>query len=229
MRIKARPLVMSVPAVSIDSPQQPPSDLAAPTTSGAVVAARPGSIILTRHGEPALSRKCLISGAQYGDWWAKYEVGGLLSGQTPPTELLKAVEGAGVIYASSRRRAQETAAAASGGRDVVVDALFIEAPLPPPKFPNWFKLSPRWWGVVSRFWWHVFDHHDGQETRRQAEARAEQAAQVLMARAASGEDVMVFAHGYFNHMVGARLKASGWKLVHNQGFKYWSQRRFEKR
>jgi hypothetical protein len=25
------------------------------------------------------------------------------------------------------------------------------------------------------------------------------------------------------------LLADGWKLVHNQGFKYWSQRRYEKR
>ena len=83
--------------------------------------------------------------------------------------------------------------------------------------------------MVSRFWWHAFDHHGGQETRAEAEARAEQAARKLIARAETGQDVLVFAHGYFNHMVGARLKADGWKLVHNQGFKYWSQRRYEKR
>ena len=193
------------------------------------VATRPGSITLARHGEPALSRKCLITARQYGDWWGKYEVGGLLSGQTPPPGLIQAAQGAAAIYASTRPRALETAAAVSSGRDVLVDALFIEAPLPPPKFPDWIKLSPKWWGVVSRFWWHAFDHHDGQETRAQAEARAEQAAQVLIARAQGGQDILVLAHGYFNHMVGRRLQADGWKLVHNQGFKYWSQRRFEKR
>ena len=140
-----------------------------------------------------------------------------------------AAQGAGVIYASTRPRAQETAAAVAAGREVMSDVLFIEAPLPPPPFPDWFKLSPKWWGVVSRFWWHAFDHHAGQETRTQAEARAEQAAQKLIARAESGQDVLVFAHGYFNHMVGRALKADGWKLVQNQGFKYWSQRRYEKR
>ena len=56
-----------------------------------------------------------------------------------------------------------------------------------------------------------------------------EAAQKLIARAESGQDVLVFAHGYFNHMVGRALKADGWKLVQNQGFKYWSQRRYEKR
>ena len=189
---------------------------------------RPGAIILARHGEPALSRKCLITATQYRDWWARYEDGGLLAGQTPPAALVIAAQGAGAIYASTRLRAQETAAAVADGREVMVDALFIEAPLPPPKLPEWFRLPPKYWGVVARFWWHVFNHHDGQETRLQAEARAKQAAQALIARAATGEDVLVFAHGYFNHMVGARLKVDGWRLVHNQGFKYWSQRRYEK-
>ena len=67
------------------------------------------------------------------------------------------------------------------------------------------------------------------KTRREAEARSEKAAQALIARAESGQDVLVLAHGYFNHMVGRRLRADGWSLVHNQGFKYWSQRRYEKR
>ena len=68
-------------------------------------------------------------------------------------------------------------------RDVLVDALFIEAPLPPPHFPAWIKLSPRYWGVISRIWWHAFNHHEGQETRADAEVRADQAAQVMDADA----------------------------------------------
>ncbi|WP_183198487.1 histidine phosphatase family protein [Brevundimonas mediterranea] len=220
---------MSSPALSLDSTDQPAPQAAGSTESGAVTALRPGAITLTRHGEPALSRKCLITARQYGDWWAKYEIGGLLAGQTPPPELVATAQGAGAIYASTRQRAQETAAAVAAGREVMSDVLFIEAPLPPPPIPDWIKLSPKWWGVVSRFWWHAFDHHGGQETRAQAEVRAEQAARKLIARAETGQDVLVFAHGYFNHMVGARLKADGWKLVHNQGFKYWSQRRYEKR
>jgi broad specificity phosphatase PhoE len=199
-----------------------------PVESHSVVG-RPGSITLARHGEPALSRKCLLTSDEYRDWWARYEVGGLLAGQTPPADLLATAAGAGAIYASTRPRAQETAVAIAAGRDVMNDALFIEAPLPPPDFPSWFRLPPKYWGAVARFWWHVFNHHDGQESRAQAEARAEEAAQVLITTAGAGQDVLVLAHGYFNHMVGRRLKADGWSLVHNQGFRYWSQRRFEKR
>ena len=188
-----------------------------------------GAIILARHGEPALSRKCLITSDEYRDWWGRYEIGGLRAGQTPPQTLLSAAEGAGAIYASSRRRAQETAQAVARDREVLVDALFIEAPLPPPHFPSWIRLSPRYWGVISRFWWHVFNHHEGQETRAEAEVRADQAARILIARASEGQDVLVLAHGYFNHMVGQKLKFHGWRLAENQGFKHWSQRRFEKR
>lgn len=216
---------MSVPA---REPQLDVADPAPIPRAAALVSVRRGSITLTRHGEPALSRKCMLTSDEYRAWWAKYEVGGLRAGQTPPPELLATAEGAAVIYSSTRPRALETAAAAAGGKDVTVDALFIEAPLPPPHFPSWFKLPPKYWGGVARFWWHAFNHHEGQETRREAEVRAEQAAQTLIVKAESGQDVLVFAHGYFNHMVGKRLKAAGWKLVHNQGFRYWSQRRYEK-
>lgn len=205
-----------------------PASPSPPAPRRALAAVRPGAIVLARHGEPALSRKCLINAAQYRDWWAKYEVLGLRAGQTPPPALLATAQGAGAIYASTRPRAIETANAVSSGREVLVDALFVEAPLPPPRLPDWFRLSPRFWGVVSRFHWH-WVHSHGHETRAQAEARAEQAAQALIARAESGQDVLVLAHGYFNHMVGRRLRADGWRLVKDQGFKYWSQRRFERR
>jgi len=210
-------------------PAPPTAEPALPSPPRAnLVSVRPGAIVLARHGEPALSRKCYLTSDQYRDWWAKYEIGGLRAGQIPPPELLATAEGAGAIYASTRPRAQETAAAISAGREVLSDALFIEAPLPPPHFPAWFKLPPKYWGVVARFWWHAFNHHEGQETRREAEGRAEKAAQSLITRAESGQDVLVLAHGYFNHMVGRRLRADGWDLVHNQGFKYWSQRRYER-
>lgn len=215
-----RPRVMTASAAAFETESPPPS---------ATETVRPGAVILARHGEPALSRKCLISAARYQEWWGQYEVGGLRAGQIPPAALVDAAAGAGAIYASSRPRAVETAAAVSAGREVMVDALFIEAPLPPPRLPDWIKLSPRWWGVVARCWWHLSDRHHQEETRAEAEVRAEQAAQALIARAASGQDVLVLAHGYFNHMVGRRLKADGWRLVQNQGFKYWSQRRYEKR
>jgi broad specificity phosphatase PhoE len=188
---------------------------------------RTGAIVLARHGEPGLSRKIRFNAKAYGDWWGIYEETGLLAGQTPPPALIEYARGAGAIVASTRIRSIETARAVVGERAFAIDPLFIEAPLPPPPFPHWLKASPRIWGFLSRFWWWFFDHHAGQECRRAAEARAAQAADLLVSLA-EGQDVLVMAHGFFNTLIGRALQARGWKLTDDQGYKYWSMRRFER-
>jgi broad specificity phosphatase PhoE len=189
--------------------------------------ARPGAITLVRHGEPALSRRIRLTSQGYADWWAAYEDIGLLEGQVTPERLKRAAVDATHIFASTRPRAIETARAVSGEREFVVDERFVEAPLPPPKLPDFVKLSPRWWGVVARISWILSDKHAG-ETHAQAKARARKTAGELASLAEDG-DVLVLAHGYFNHMIGAELKRMGWRLAKDQGFRYWSARRFERR
>lgn len=212
---------MSPDAISADRKTvEPPVTPAAST--------RPGAIILARHGEPGLSRKVRLNAAQYADWWARYEQTGLLPGQTAPRRLIDQARRAGVILSSTRIRSIETARAVSGALEFQSHPELIEAPLPPPHWPSWLKLPPRHWGVISRFWWWFFDHHDGQETRAQAEARADAVADRL-ARLAEQGDVLVLAHGFFNTLIGRSLSRRGWRLAEDQGFKYWSMRRFERR
>lgn len=188
----------------------------------------PGAVILARHGEPALSRKLRLSAEGYRTWWATYEAGGLKMDQEAPPSLRAAAAKAGFIIASTRLRSVQTAQALSPGRAFAEDPMFIEAPLPPPNWPAWLRLSPRLWGVVARFWWWFFNHSDGEESRAEAQARADEAARLLADMAATGQDVLVVAHGFFNGMVGEALKRLGWKCVHDQGFHYWSARRFER-
>ncbi len=189
---------------------------------------RPGAIILARHGEPALSRDVVLTSRGYREFWAKYEEGGLRSGQNPPTELMDQIASAGAVISSVRTRSIESAVALCRGRDFARDEMFVEAPLPPPNWPGFVKLAPRTWGFLARFWWWFFDHHEGGETRRQAEARADQAAARIEALAVDGGDVVVLAHGFFNFMVGRALRRRGWKMTANQGWKYWSTRRYER-
>ncbi|HWF78046.1 MAG TPA: histidine phosphatase family protein [Caulobacteraceae bacterium] len=193
----------------------------------AEAAERPGAVILARHGEPALSRQRMLCADEYREWWADYEVGGLAAGQAPPVALVQAADRAGFIIASTRPRSVETARALACGRAFAEDALFIEAPLPPPHWPHWVKLSPRIWGFVARLWWWMFNHHDHQETRAEAEARADEAARQLVALASSGQDVLLVAHGFFNAMIGQALARLGWRCVRDGGFRYWAARRFE--
>jgi hypothetical protein len=199
------------------------------TADAAAPPARPpGAIVLARHGEPALSRKVKLSAQQYREFWARYEVLGILPGQTPPKKLLAFVEEAGALLASTRLRSIESAQRLAGGREFSRHDLFIEAPLPPPNWPSWIRLSPRLWGFLARFWWWFFNHHEGQETRAAAERRAEAAADLLIGLAEKGEDVVVLAHGFFNYMIGRALRRRRWRLTLSEGYKYWSTRRFER-
>jgi broad specificity phosphatase PhoE len=184
-----------------------------------------GSIVLARHGEPALSRRIRLDAPGYRRWWSAYEEGGILAGQTPPAELLDLARQADVIFASTRRRAIETAEAVVAGKAFVRDAMFVEAPLPPPPLPGVMKLGPKAWGVIARAaWW--FGYHGGQETRAEAQARARAASARLTAAAQGGADVLLIAHGFFNLMVGLELKRLGWRRMEDRGFKYWATRRF---
>lgn len=189
---------------------------------------RPGAIVLARHGEPALSRKVKLSAAEYRQFWASYEVMGLLPGQAPPEALKRFVAECGALVSSTRLRAIESAQTLAGERAFDRHEILIEAPLPPPNLPSWIRFSPRIWGFLARFWWWFFDHHEGQEKRSEAEVRADRAAALLIDLATGGENVVVLAHGFFNHMIGRALKKRGWKLVQSEGYKYWSMRRFER-
>jgi len=197
-------------------------------TAGVQAAPRPGAITLARHGEPALSRKVRFNAPAYGEWWARYEEGGLLSGQTPPDSLKATARRAGVMIASTRRRSVETATAVAEGKAFATDPLFIEAPLPPPPWPRWIKMSPKHWGFFARFWWWFFDHHAGQESRAQAELRADQAADLLIDLSKNGQEVLLVAHGFFNTMIGLSLQKRGLKKTLDQGFQYWCVKRFER-
>ena len=203
---------------------QPAQTIEAP---GVSAPPRPGVIVLARHAEPALSRKVKLTARQYADWWALYEEGGILPGQSPPDHLKAAAARAAIICASTRLRSVETARALIGSREFSQEALFIEAPLPPPPWPGFVRLSPKTWGVVSRIsWW--FGGHAGQETRPQAQARARAAAHRLDALAARGGDVLVVAHGFFNTMIGIELRRLGWRPIKGRGWRYWSTRYFQR-
>jgi broad specificity phosphatase PhoE len=211
-----------------DDPWGPVSGVSAPAAATPRASVAHGAIVLARHGEPALSRKVRLTAAEYREFWATYELLGLLPGQTPPKALHQFVDKAGALVSSTRQRSIESAQALAGARTFDRHEVLIEAPLPPPRLPGWIRLSPSLWGFLARVWWWFFNHHEGQESRTEAEQRADQAAALLIGLAAGGEDVVVLAHGFFNFMIGRSLKKLGWRLVASEGYKYWSMRRFER-
>ncbi len=199
-----------------------------PNTPAPPAAQRTGTIMLARHGEPALSRRVRFNAQGYRDFWASYEVGGLAQTQSPPEALSAFVAKADVVISSTRRRSIESARILAPGRTFTEDPMLIEAPLPPPPWPRWVRLTPRVWGFWARFWWWYFNHHKGQESRAQAEARANGVVDRVIAMAETGQDVAVVAHGFFNFMLAGELRRRGWRMTGSQGYKYWSTRWFAK-
>lgn len=189
-----------------------------------------GTITLARHGEPALSRKLRLNPREYAEFWAKYEVGGLVPGQSAPDYLMQWAREADVVWVSPRRRALESAVILLGeGADQIVDQRLIEAPLPPPPWPGFIRMTPKLWGFWARFWWWWFNYHADQESKGQATVRVRSVMAEVMKAAEDGKNVLVVAHGFINAMIGLELARQGWTKVSGRGWKYWSTRRWERR
>lgn len=188
-------------------------------------AARIGSIVIARHGQPHADRSVRIDQHGYREWWDNYDRAKLHPDEKPPDRLCALAAKADLIYASTLPRAIHTAQMVAGGRQVITDPVFIEAPLPPP--PVWGRHRPGLWGVLARMaWW--LGWHDGRESRQEAEIRAEAAVATLTSQALRGQSVLLCAHGWFNRMMRPVLRRQGWREVENRGDSYWSYRRYEK-
>jgi broad specificity phosphatase PhoE len=205
-------------------------DAAVNTREAPKNATRPGRIIVVRHGRPALDRSAgpKLDFRGYREWWARYEAGSLAEGQSPPDHLLETASGDLVFLSSERPRAKETAAKIAGDRPVTHHAVFNEAPLPPPRWSDRRRYLPKTWNIVARTVW-LFGHHDGDEHVNEARRRAVEAADLLIATASEGRDVVVAAHGWFNRMLRRPLAKRGWTCTRDGGDSYWSYRIYEKR
>lgn len=193
---------------------------------------RPGRIIVVRHGRPKLNRNegPRLNWREYRDWWAAYERGSLAEGQEPPRRLLHAVREAKIIYASVRPRAVETATAIAGDRDITTSELFVEAPLPPPHWPDHRRFLPKTWNIFARLAWMMGHADEGDEHKDDTAIRAGKAVEKLIETAeATGDDVVLAAHGWFNRMLRPHFKSRSWACVRDGGDSYWSFRIYEKR
>lgn len=192
-----------------------------------------GMIVTARHGRPNVDRSVKITAREYGHWWANYDLTGLAPDQEPPQSLIDIASEAEVVLCSTMPRAIETAdAVVDGARIVPRDSLFVEAPLPPPPFfPDFVKLTPTTWGVISRTFWFLGYAPEGCESHRRARKRVKAVADRLAAEVdGAGGDVLLCAHGYLNWMIHRVLIKRGWELVeHRGGNDYWSHRAYRQK
>lgn len=184
------------------------------------------TIIIARHGKPALSRKVKLNWREYREWWKEYDKGGLQSEQKIPKRLSDWVSKADIVISSSLRRAVESAELASGRAPDYIYEELIEAALPSPKLGP-LKIRPKSWGTWSRIVWY-WGWPDGMESHGAARVRANAMCDVLAEHAKDGKIIYVSGHGWFNRMLKGSLMKRGWKCKSQNGDLHWSHRRFER-
>ncbi|MBC6402235.1 MAG: histidine phosphatase family protein [Hyphomonadaceae bacterium] len=184
------------------------------------------TIIIIRHGKPALSRTMWLDWRGYRHWWVQYDEGGLMPDQDVPESVVAAAAEADLVISSPLRRAYESAQLAAGRNPDIVDADLVEASLPPPHL-GLIRFRPTTWGTLARMlWW--FGWTDGLESHADARIRGEHMAGKLVDHAAGGKTIFVAAHGWYNRILKTGLVKRGWQCVSQNGDLHWSLRRFER-
>ena len=183
-------------------------------------------IILIRHGQPHIALSPKASHAGFADYIQAYEKAGLAPSDFPPQELRDLVKELEHVFTSDRPRSRQSAATLAPHAALSADPLFAEAPLAPPRIPLLHMAVPKW-AVVSRILWHA-GFAPGIETAWAAARRADRAADLLVARAQEAGTAMLVAHGYFNWMIGRRLKRRGFVRTGRHQARYWNTVIYEK-
>ena len=189
-------------------------------------ASGPARVILIRHGQPAIALAPRTSHSGFRTYIDAYEDAGLDPESAPPEELRDLVKELTEIFTSGRPRALDRARSLAPTAELIVDPLFVEAPLAAPKIPL-LKMRVQKWAVVARLLWHA-GYHPQIEPYARARKRASDAANILMTRARLDGASALVAHGYFNFLIGRELKRRGFRRSGVHRARYWNAVIYEK-
>jgi broad specificity phosphatase PhoE len=196
------------------------SDERAVAENGAAAAAWIIRVILIRHGRPDLPIAPRTSHREFREYIDAYEEAGLDPLDAPPEELQDLVSEIAAVFTSARKRAHESAKALAPNAELIVDPLFVEAPLAGPRIPI-LRMKVSKWAVVARVLWHA-GYHPRIENYRKVKHRSAQAADILICRARTDGSAALIAHGYFNFLIGRALRHRGFRKSGSHRAKFWN-------
>lgn len=177
-------------------------------------------IILIRHGQPDVPVAPRASHREFRSYIDAYEQSGLDPASAPPEELQDLVSELTAVFTSGKKRADESARALAPRAELIADPLFVEAPLASPRIPL-LKMKVPKWAVVARIFWHA-GYHPEIENYRRARSRANEAADILVARAERDGAAALVAHGYFNFLIGRALRRRGFAKSGSHRARFWN-------
>ncbi|WP_342046675.1 histidine phosphatase family protein [Bacillus sp. OTU530] len=169
-------------------------------------------ISLITHG-PVNVPSYFMSTTAFHLWWEQYKQAELVLNSTFPTKTTDIVRQAKRVVTSDATCAVQSAASFISSLSFVQNNLFREISVPRclPTVP-WLKLKPSAWMMLSRALWlaDCSNNSDYTESYKQAEQRAQQAADLLIGYALCDSKIVLIGHAFFNAMIAKELRKKGW-------------------
>jgi hypothetical protein len=169
-------------------------------------------ILISRHGQVALSKPKLPTRAEFEAYLAAYECSELNIAAHPPAELVRHVCEATSVFTSPSPRARGSLQLLDPGRIPILDAVFREEPQIVPNVAGrwpllvWFSLTR---GIGSF-------HPKEVDSRLTMSRRADVATERLIEAARQGPVALV-GHGCFNRAIARALLRNGWYRTETRG------------
>jgi broad specificity phosphatase PhoE len=178
------------------------------------------TIILARHGRPAMNQTAWIAPRDLARWIAAWNEADVAVEDLPPPIQQRAAE-SGVLASSALKRGAQSAKIVGGARVVVADPIFDEASLPYPQTNLSFPALPlSLWAALLRVAW-CFGYSSNAESRAAATKRARDAAARLVELATQHGSVIVVGHGIMSMLIARQLTLQGWSGQRRPRLKYW--------
>lgn len=174
------------------------------------------AIILMRHGKPDHFPGGPLPALAMVEWCESYDSSRVVD--TPPERSLRVAQTADYVVTSPLPRAR-TSLEKLGIEPTDIDQVFTEVPLPGMSLAG-LHLPPSFWLSLLRIMW--FCGYSGNvESYREAERRAKQAADKLIALSDKG-NVLLLGHGIMNKLIARQLRKEGWLAEKHASSRHWS-------
>lgn len=179
-------------------------------------------ISLIRHGKSQHTEMDRLTCAEFIDWMKKYDANGVYKKETYPKTTLKKISTAKVVITSDLERAIHSAKLLKPEKEIISDSIFREVEFPslPSVFQN-IKLNPTIWAIFLRLLW--FSGYSKEcESLMEAKVRAKKASQKLVDYATEHGALVLVGHGFFNRLIGKKLRRNGWRGKRRTGLTHWN-------
>lgn len=164
-------------------------------------------IVLIRHGKPAAATNPIVGAGEYTQWIRHYNAS-LVDKSSRPEAFIERYKYFYVVSSDLKRALHST--------NIYVDKpptetnkLYREMEIP--RYKIYGKLKAWNWLYISRFLW-VLGFKGPFESFKQAKVRANLAAEELIKKAQSEDNVVLFGHGFMNRYIRKALIKKGWNL-----------------